>query len=47
VHWWNADRIHGYLNDLSPDQFEAAYAAANTNHNNTENQNIQPAQEPG
>ena len=22
VHWWNTDRIHGYLDDLSPDQFE-------------------------
>ena len=43
VHRWNTDRIHGYLDDHSPDQFEAAYAAANTK---TENQNIQPAQNP-
>ncbi len=27
VHWFNHDRIHGYLNDESPDEFEAAYAA--------------------
>ena len=27
VHWFNHDRIHGYLDDESPDQFEAAYAA--------------------
>ena len=47
VHWWNTDRIHGYLDDHSPDQFEAAYAAANTDHTKTENQNIQPAQNPG
>lgn len=30
VHWFNAERIHSYLNDESPDQFEAAYAATNT-----------------
>jgi len=27
VHWFNTERIHGYLNDDSPDEFEAAYAA--------------------
>lgn len=32
VHWWNTRRIHGYLDDQSPDQFEAAYAADRTNH---------------
>ena len=47
VHWWNTSRIHGYLDDLSPDQFETAYAAANTDHTKTENQNTQPAQNPG
>ena len=47
VHWWNTQRIHGYLDDLSPDQFEAAYAAPNPDHHRTENQNIQPAQNPG
>jgi putative transposase len=30
VHWFNTDRIHSYLNDTSPDEFEAAYAAPNT-----------------
>ena len=30
VHWFNTDRIHSYLNDESPDQFEATYAATNT-----------------
>jgi len=30
VHWFNTDRIHGYLNDDSPDEFEAAYAATKT-----------------
>jgi len=30
VHWFNTTRIHGYLNDDSPDQFEAAYAASQT-----------------
>ena len=30
VHWFNHDRIHSYLDDTSPDDFEAAYAAANT-----------------
>ncbi len=29
VHWFNTDRIHSYLDDTSPDQFEAAYAATN------------------
>jgi putative transposase len=27
VHWFNTDRIHGYLDDESPDEIEAAYAA--------------------
>ena len=44
VHWWNTQRIHSYLHDRSPDQFEAAYAAPNTDHHQTENHNIQPAQ---
>ena len=26
VHWFNTDRIHSYLDDTSPDEFEAAYA---------------------
>ncbi len=30
VHWFNTDRIHSYLDDASPDQHEAAYAATNT-----------------
>jgi putative transposase len=30
VNWFNTDRIHSYLNDDSPDQYEAAYAATNT-----------------
>ena len=30
IHWFNTDRIHSYLNDESPDQFEATYAATNT-----------------
>ena len=47
LRWWNTERIHGYLHDLSPDQFETAYAAANTDHTRTENQNTQPAQNPG
>ncbi len=45
VHWWNTSRIHGYLNDLSPDQFETAYAAARTDHDTTGNHNKQPAQQ--
>ena len=47
AHWWNTQRIHGYLNDLSPDQFEAAYAGENTDHRKTENHNKQPARNPG
>ena len=47
VHWWNTQRIHGYLNDLSPDQFETAYAAARTDHDTTGIHNKQPAQNPG
>ncbi len=30
VHWFNNDRIHSYLDDTSPDQFEAAYAVSKT-----------------
>lgn len=30
VHWFNTDRIHSYLDDTSPDEFEAAYAASHT-----------------
>ena len=30
VHWWNTDRIHGYLDNTTPDEFEAAYAASHT-----------------
>ena len=41
VHWWNTHRVHSYLGDLSPDQFEAAYAAR---HTDQENLNTQPAQ---
>ena len=41
VHWHNTVRIHSYLNDLSPDQYEAAYTATTTDHN------IQPARNPG
>ena len=46
VHWRNADRAHSYLDDQSPDQFEAAYAASNTDQTDQENQNTQPAQNP-
>ena len=38
VHWWNARRIHSYLHDLSPDQFEAAYAAEHTTPTGVGNQ---------
>ncbi len=27
VHWHNHDRLHGYLHDVPPAEFEAAYAA--------------------
>jgi putative transposase len=27
VHWYNNQRLHGYLNDLPPVEYEAAYAA--------------------
>ena len=30
VHWHNNDRLHGYLNDVPPSEFEAAYAAQQT-----------------
>jgi putative transposase len=30
VHWWNTDRLHGYLGDVPPAEFEAAYAAEQT-----------------
>jgi putative transposase len=31
VHWFNTSRIHGYLNDVPPEEFEAAYAAQQAN----------------
>jgi putative transposase len=31
VHWFNSSRIHGYLGDVSPEEFEAAYAALQAN----------------
>jgi putative transposase len=30
VHWYNTERLHGYLNDVPPAEFEAAYAAQQT-----------------
>ncbi len=30
VHWFNNDRLHGYLGDVPPIEFEAAYAAQQT-----------------
>ena len=30
VHWYNTERLHGYLNDVPPSEFEAAYAAQQT-----------------
>jgi putative transposase len=33
VHWFNNDRIHSYLDDDSPDQYEAAYAAQQADQN--------------
>ncbi len=32
VHWHNNDRLHGYLDDVPPVEFEAAYAAQKTDH---------------
>jgi len=26
VHWYNTERLHGYLKDVPPSEFEAAYA---------------------
>jgi putative transposase len=28
VHWHNTERLHGYLNDVPPAEFEAAHYAA-------------------
>ena len=28
VHWHNTERLHGYLNDVPPAEFEAAFYAA-------------------
>jgi putative transposase len=30
VHWHNNDRLHGSLDDVPPSEFEAAYAAQQT-----------------
>jgi putative transposase len=33
VHWQNTERLHGYLGDAHPAEFEAAYAAQHTDQN--------------
>ena len=33
VHWHNTQRLHGYLGDVPPAEFEAAYAAQHTDQN--------------
>jgi putative transposase len=33
VHWHNTQRLHGYLNDVPPAEFEAAYAAQHADQN--------------
>jgi putative transposase len=33
VHWHNTERLHGYLGDVPPAEFEAAYAAQHTDQN--------------
>jgi transposase InsO family protein len=32
VHWHNTIRLHGYLGDVSPAEFEAAFYAAQSAH---------------
>ena len=38
VHWFNSQRIHGYLNDNSPDEYEAVYTAKQADHTTVGNQ---------
>jgi putative transposase len=38
VHWHNTQRLHGYCDDLPPAEFEAAYAAQNTDQQLVGNQ---------
>ena len=38
VHWHNTQRLHGHCNDVPPAEFEAAYAAANTDQQLVGNQ---------
>jgi putative transposase len=33
VHWHNTERLHGYIGDVPPVEFEAAYAAQQTDQN--------------
>jgi len=44
VTWWNETRIHGYLGDRSPEEFERAYAAQD---NTTSEEGIQGLESPG
>jgi putative transposase len=32
VHWHNTTRLHGYLADVPPDEFDATYYAARATH---------------
>jgi putative transposase len=33
VHWFNNQRLHSYLGDMPPSEFEAAYAAQQADQN--------------
>jgi putative transposase len=38
VHWHNTERLHGYLADVPPAEFEAAYRVQHPDHELVENQ---------
>lgn len=47
VHWHNTERLHGYLDDVPPAEFEAAYAARQADQEMVGNQQPEPPPDPG
>ena len=47
MHWHNHQRLHTYLGDIPPAEFEAAYAARRPDHQTVGNQKTDPPGIPG
>ena len=47
VHWWNNQRIHGYLNDVPPVEYEATWRTQQTQEAPARIQVTEPPKNPG